>query len=81
MNDSVLAKLTTDHSKATRVDVVAGHDSGQESGSPLGTAYNGKVGSWTGRPLAASLGMRGRKVRTPESSVPDNVREVGVKAN
>jgi len=33
------------------------------------------VGSWAGRSLPA----RERKVRTPQSSVPDNVREAGFK--
>src|SRR5579863_489224 len=41
-------------------------------------AYNDSVGSWTGRSLSA-LRRRGRKVRTPQSSVPDNVREGGFK--
>src|SRR5581483_12186829 len=36
--------------------------------------YNETVGSRTGRPLPA-LRCRERKVRTPQSSVPDNVRE------
>ena len=30
--------------------------------------------------LCASWGYRGRKVRTPKGSVPDNVRDAGVKA-
>ncbi len=38
--------------------------------SPL--IYNEQVGSWTGRSLPVRWG---RKVRTPQSSVPDNVRE------
>ena len=47
-------------------------------GLRLHIAYNGVVGSWTGRSLSA-LRRRERKVRTPQSSVPDNVREAGFK--
>ena len=38
--------------------------------------YNDQVGSRTGRSLSL---RRQRKVRTPQSSVPDNVREAGFK--
>src|SRR5579872_3689451 len=42
--------------------------------------YNRYVGSRTGRPLLPVFrGRRGRKVRTPQSSVPDNIREAGFK--
>jgi hypothetical protein len=40
--------------------------------------YNSWVGSRAGRPLPA-LRREERKVRTPQSSVPDNVRDVGFK--
>src|SRR5215472_1879301 len=79
MDDSVIRNLTTDHNKAARLDVVPGPQGRTRMSASTGASYNAEVGSWAGRPLAASLGTRGRKVRTPLSSVPDNVREVGVK--
>lgn len=42
--------------------------------------YNCAVGSWIGRPLLSRERWE-RKVRTPKSGVPDNVREAGVKAS
>jgi hypothetical protein len=48
------------------------------SGSTGQVEYNSDVGSWTGRPLPRV--KRGeRKVRTPQSGVPDNVRAAGFK--
>jgi hypothetical protein len=43
--------------------------------------YNDYVGSWTGRSLSSLFGRGERKVRTPQSSVPDNVREISSKAD
>ena len=44
----------------------------------MAIAYNELVGSRTGRPLPAFRRVE-RKVRTPQSSVPDNVRDAGFK--
>jgi hypothetical protein len=47
--------------------------------SPKPKPYNSYVGSRAGRSLLCRK-VRGRKVRTPQSSVPDNVREAGFKS-
>ena len=54
------------------------HSGSLQLGRSRDVLYNDSVGSRTGRPLLR-FRTQERKVRTPQSSVPDNVREAGFK--